>query len=535
LELTGTIADPPPQIGGYILLDKLGTGGMAEVFLAVRSGPASFEKLCVIKRILPHLAEEGHFITMFLDEARIAAGLNHPNIVQVYDLGFDTYYFMAMEYIEGISLARLVLETRRRKAMLDPYLVAGLAVQACDGLYHAHEEASSEKGPLEIIHRDINPRNLMVNYSGMVKIVDFGIAKARGRLSRTRPGKMKGTLSYMSPEQIGGVEVDRRSDIYSLGVVLYEMLVGKRLFKRSNEAATLNAVLKEDIAPLGTVRGDVNDPRLEAVIMKMLARDREHRYSSARDVQKALLEVLDHAGVRGRPPEIAEYMRKYHEEHRPKRPTSDPRDFLSASRISDTKPDMPMTGSVGSGSDSGPSGSTPRTLELRALPTENPSTVLSSVPAEAQQPPPNVIATVKWPWLLVVAGAAVVIVALASRAEPEPQVIIEHEPPAAIAPPVVPPVAPPVTPPVEPTKAVDPPPTAPPRPKQYGTLDVNCTPWGRVWIDGRDTGLDTPAQGIKLEAGWHTVELVHPPSGATVKKRVKIRAKKSSLVTVSLK
>jgi eukaryotic-like serine/threonine-protein kinase len=166
LELTSTIVNPPQQIGGYILLDKLGTGGMAEVFLAMRSGPAAFEKLCVIKRILPHLAEEGHFITMFLDEARIAAGLNHPNIVQVYDLGFDGHYFMAMEYIEGISLARLVLETRRRKSRLDPYLVAGLGVQACDGLHHAHEEAHADGSALEIIHRDINPRNLMINFSG---------------------------------------------------------------------------------------------------------------------------------------------------------------------------------------------------------------------------------------------------------------------------------------------------------------------------------------------------------------------------------
>ncbi|HLK99636.1 MAG TPA: serine/threonine-protein kinase, partial [Myxococcaceae bacterium] len=216
------------QLGKYQLIRKLATGGMAEVFLAKAAGPMGFEKTLVVKRILPHLAEDPAFVEMFLSEAKLAAQLNHPNIVQIFDFGeADDAYFLAMEFIDGPNLRVLLKRASQQGVALPPAVCARLIATACEGLAFAHDFADPGTGELlGLIHRDISPDNVLVSRQGAVKVVDFGIAKAAGQSHKTRSGVIKGKLSYMPPEQLRAKQLDRRADVYALGVVLYELLTG---------------------------------------------------------------------------------------------------------------------------------------------------------------------------------------------------------------------------------------------------------------------------------------------------------------------
>src|SRR4051812_7865173 len=200
------------RFGKYSLVARLATGGMAEIFLARLQGVAGFEKLVCIKRILPHLARDKQFVAMFLDEARIAARISHPNVCQVFELGeIEGSYYIAMEYLEGVPLGCF-----RRRAALgvlpDPRLVAGIAIQACEALHHAHQLKNTDGSVMEVVHRDVSPQNVFVTVDGIVKVLDFGIAKAQGAHAKTGTGAIKGTSAYMSPEQLRGERVDRRTD-----------------------------------------------------------------------------------------------------------------------------------------------------------------------------------------------------------------------------------------------------------------------------------------------------------------------------------
>jgi len=309
-----------PRIGKYVLLAKIATGGMAEIFLARTEGPAGFEKLLVIKRILSHYAQDEQFVEMFLDEARIAARLDHPNIVQIYDMGqVDRNFFIAMEYLPGAAFSDLVLDAIQNRRRLDQYFCAALIAQVCDGLQFAHTACLPDGTPMQVVHRDINPRNLVVTFSGTVKIVDFGVAKAKGRMTSTHAGGIKGTFPYMSPEQCRGEEIDHRSDLFSLGTVFYELMAQKRLFKRSSEMAILKAITQEDIPSLRDERPDL-DPNVERIIERALNKDCELRYQNARDMQRDLFTAMDMAKARVNMSEIADYMNlhlsKQRERHR---------------------------------------------------------------------------------------------------------------------------------------------------------------------------------------------------------------------------
>ncbi|HEX4622281.1 MAG TPA: serine/threonine-protein kinase, partial [Myxococcaceae bacterium] len=274
--------------GSYQLLKRLATGGMAQIFLARQSGPEGFEKLLVVKRILPHLAENEEFIQMFLDEARIAARLNHSNIVQIFNLGeLDDTYFIAMEYIHGEDLRRISRKTQARAADMPLPLVCRIIMEACSGLDYAHKLTDSDGQPLGIVHRDISPQNLLVTFEGGVKIVDFGIAKAADQATVTRSGVLKGKYAYMSPEQATGQPLDGRSDIFALGIVLYEMITGQRLFKRSSDLQTLSAAIACDVTPPSEV-SERCPPDLDPVVMMALAKEPEDRYQEALHLQLAL-------------------------------------------------------------------------------------------------------------------------------------------------------------------------------------------------------------------------------------------------------
>ncbi len=278
--------------GNYQLLEKLAMGGMAQIYLARQRGPEGFEKRLVVKRILPHLAENEDFVRMFLDEARIAARLNHPNIVQIFDLGAqDDSFFIAMEYIHGEDLRRVWKRADRADTPIPVPLVCRVIIEACAGLDYAHKKTDAAGKPLNIVHRDISPQNILVTFDGRVKVVDFGIAKAADQATVTRSGVLKGKYSYMSPEQAAGQKVDRRSDIFALGVVLYELLTCNRLFKRPSDMATLQAVAECDIPPPSQVNPRVPED-LDPIVMKALARSPEDRYSEAVQLQLALEDWL---------------------------------------------------------------------------------------------------------------------------------------------------------------------------------------------------------------------------------------------------
>ncbi len=286
---------PATRLGKYQLLRKLATGGMAEVFLAKTAGPMGFEKQLVIKRILPHLAEDPQFVQMFLGEAKLAARLNHPNLVQIFDFGeSDGSYFIAMEYIDGPTL-RLLLQRAREKSLAIPFVLAARIVSAAaEGLAYAHEftDGATEE-PLQLVHRDVSPDNILISRNGSVKVVDFGIAKAKGVSHHTQTGTIKGKVAYMAPEQLKGEPLDLRVDLYGLGVVLYELVTLGMPYEAASDASLVRRVLYEPYVPPAERRPEL-PLALQQVLARLLAKDREERYRDCRTLE-ADLERYIHA------------------------------------------------------------------------------------------------------------------------------------------------------------------------------------------------------------------------------------------------
>ncbi len=274
---TGNRASYPQQFGRYYLTQKIAMGGMAEIFRAKSVGAEGFEKVVVIKRILPHFCEDESFVTMFQDEARVAAHLNHANVVQVFDFDeVENLYYIAMEYVEGEDLKRVLDVGTKEGEPLSIAQAVYIMIEAGQGLDYAHKREVDGK-PLNIIHRDISPHNMMVSYNGEVKIMDFGIAKAASRSTKTRVGTVKGKCAYMSPEQARGKPLDGRSDLFALGVCLWEMLSGKRLFVGDSDFETLNNVLRAEVPSLTEMNAEVPES-LNQIVLKSLAKDRDERH-----------------------------------------------------------------------------------------------------------------------------------------------------------------------------------------------------------------------------------------------------------------
>tara|TARA_B100001989_G_C24551467_1_gene475257 strand:- start:68 stop:2533 length:2466 start_codon:yes stop_codon:yes gene_type:complete len=284
------------QFGKYRIFSKLAVGGMAEVFLAKQSGLGGYSRTVVLKCILPHLAQQPQFVTMFLDEARVASQLNHPNICQIYEIGqVDGIYYIAMEYVRGQDLKKFRKRYYTQDAPIaSPYLLsAAIISQAASALQHAHVAKDDDGQLLNIVHRDVSPTNLILSYQGVVKLVDFGVAKASIQEHKTRAGMVKGKYRYMSPEQLSGYEIDRRSDIFSLGIVLYELSTNVGLFRRKTESETIQAIHHDPIVPPSTF--DKRYPQmLEEILMRSLARNTQERYQSCDEFRRDLESFLRH-------------------------------------------------------------------------------------------------------------------------------------------------------------------------------------------------------------------------------------------------
>jgi serine/threonine protein kinase len=282
------------EFGPYQLLERVAVGGMAEVFKAKRTGVEGFEKVVAVKRILPHLSENEDFVEMFVHEAKVVAGLTHPNIVQIFDLGrIGRSYYIAMEYVHGHDLRSIESRAREKGLRLPLDLSLRVVSQVCAALEYAHRKRDEHGRPMEIVHRDVSPPNILISFDGDVKLVDFGIAKAATKASRPADsGILRGKLLYMSPEQAGGRPIDGRSDVFSLGLVLYELVTGARAFAATgSERATVELVRKCVVAPPREVNPRVPET-LDRVVMKALAREPDERYPDAGQMQRGLERIL---------------------------------------------------------------------------------------------------------------------------------------------------------------------------------------------------------------------------------------------------
>jgi serine/threonine protein kinase len=293
--------------GPYKLVDRIAVGGMAEVFKAKRRGVEGFEKVVAVKRILPHLSDNKEFLEMFVDEAKMVAGLAHPNIVHIFDLGrIETSYFIAMEYVHGRDLRTIQKRAREKGLRMPLDLSLRVVSQVCSALEYAHRKKDERGRPMEIVHRDVSPQNILISFEGDVKLVDFGIAKAATKASSTDRGALRGKLLYMSPEQAWGRPIDRRSDVFSLAIVLYELVTDTKPFLAGGtEVSILEMVRQCLVTPPREINPRVPEA-LDRVVMRALAREPLDRFEDAGQMQRGLERIL-----RERPPVTARDLARF--------------------------------------------------------------------------------------------------------------------------------------------------------------------------------------------------------------------------------
>ncbi len=542
---------PTERIGRYEVIRKIATGGMAELYLARFHGPGGFEKRCALKRILPQFASDEKFTRMFLNEARVTAMFDHPNLVQIFELGEDDkgQFFIAMELINGLNLRQLLHMCMEKGLIIPPELAAFMMAQALDGLAYAHEFKDPETGePLNLVHRDISPQNILVSFEGAVKLVDFGIVKGASISSETQAGMLKGKVAYMSPEQASGEQIDARSDLFSLGVCFYELIAGERPFDAANDVMTLRAILEKTPLPITTFLPTC-PLGIEQSIYKALEKYPEHRYNSAREFHVGLSNVLRECPIPLGRHVVGEFIASL---------TEQSTDTFDATRLSIPRvingpaPALPnpqpyyppgqepnysapsFPAHASQGGHPGPPIPSSRTLEAGSF-TPTPSRN-SAVSAEALRAAgikkrfsPGMLITVL---LSAFVGAAVLWTVLRKDEvliESVPVVDISKTPPkkppknvaAPLPPPKVPPTTPPVTPPVTetpPPEAVTPPP--PLRTVAKGTLFLETTPRLIVRRGKRKLGR-TPLR-VRLRAGTHTLKLRSRSLGVSRKIKVSI-------------
>ena len=303
-------AGSPGGFGRYQLLEKIAAGGMAEVYRARMRGEEGFEKIVAIKRILPHMADNDDFITMFIDEAKLAAQLTHNNIIHIYDLGKeDAYHYIAMEYVEGKDL-RSILKTASEKGYPLPVdLALFIASKVANALDYAHRRLGLDGKELNLVHRDVSPQNVLISFEGDIKLCDFGIAKAATKVQQTQAGALKGKLQYMSPEQAWGKKVDRRTDIFSLGIVLFEMLAGERLFSGDTDLTILEQV-RDARSEAPSLKNPDVPKKVDQIVLKALAKNPQDRYQNASEMEKDINSVLYSFQPAPGPADLAIYMHR---------------------------------------------------------------------------------------------------------------------------------------------------------------------------------------------------------------------------------
>jgi serine/threonine-protein kinase len=292
----------------YEIVDRIDVGGMAEVFRGKAVSLDGYEKQVAIKRVLPQLAADAKFVNMFLDEARVSLALSHANIVSVFDVSrAGETYFIVMEYVDGANLKTLMELARASQRPFPIAVAVRIGIEVCKALAYAHERKDSDGSLLRIVHRDVSPPNILISREGEVKITDFGLAKAASQMESTDPGFVKGKYGYLSPESADGQEVDGRSDIFSLGVILWELLAGRRLFQGDNDLETLQRVKQARIPGLAPLCADLH-PELEAIVRRALAGDRDRRYATAREFGTDLNRFLLAAGLSVDSYDVAQYL-----------------------------------------------------------------------------------------------------------------------------------------------------------------------------------------------------------------------------------
>jgi serine/threonine protein kinase len=278
--------------GQYRLLEKIATGGMAEVWKARMKGVEGFQKTVAIKKILPHMSDNEEFLTMFVDEAKLAAQLSHNNIIHIYDLGkIANSYFIAMEYIDGHDLRSILKKSEETGQPVTIELALFVASKIAQALDYAHRKRDFDEKELGLVHRDVSPQNFLISYEGDIKLCDFGIAKAASKASHTIAGALKGKLQYMSPEQAWGKTIDNRSDIFALAAVLFEMLTRQKLFSGESEMSVLEQVREGRVKPPSSLNDEVS-PEIDAIVLKALGKEPENRYQTAGDLARDLDEIL---------------------------------------------------------------------------------------------------------------------------------------------------------------------------------------------------------------------------------------------------
>jgi serine/threonine-protein kinase len=296
----------------YELIGELASGGMATVYLARITGVGGFQRFVALKRLHPHLALDAEFVEMFLDEARLAASIHHTNVVPILEVNANQAigYYLVMEYIEGDTLARVLARAAQQGQRVPLPMVLRIALDLLAGLHAAHELRDSGGQPVNLVHRDVSPQNVLVGFDGIARITDFGVARAASRLSATRVGQLKGKIAYMAPEQAQGTdEIDRRADLFSAGIVIWEALAARRLFKAENEAATLARVMTTAVPALSSVAPDIGSALSDAV-MRALARESSARYSTAAEFADALEAAVANSLKVATPRELGAYVER---------------------------------------------------------------------------------------------------------------------------------------------------------------------------------------------------------------------------------
>ncbi len=518
------------RVGKYQLLRKIATGGMAEVFLARAEGPMGFQKRLVVKRILPHFSQDPNFVGMFLGEAKLAAELNHPNLVQIFDFGeADGQYYLAMEYIDGPNLRVLNNQARALGTPLPLSLSARLMSSAAEGLHAAHELRDEQGQLVNLVHRDISPDNILVARNGSVKVVDFGIAKVSSEPSKTKPGIIKGKLAYMPPEQLAREPLDRRSDIFALGVVLFELVAGTMPFDATSEVSIIQAIMSTEPLERARSRRPEVPLELDAIIAKCLEKAPGARYASCKELQSALEHFIASNGtavfasdvahaVNELVPPVAEpsYVSPSGNviEAMGEKTVSSPRVI---SESSDERSDEPMVPTH-------VHQSTPR-------PATGPGPRKDAPPAASRSRPQLVpIALVLMamgfiggalfvfrPW----ATSAVppVIVPMPVRAEPLALGVKAHLEPVAEDPKPVPVTV------TEPAAAS----------AKTGKLELRIRPFASVFVDGKPMGQTPPLPPLTLSVGKHRLKLVNEELHKTVEQDIVIRAGEPAVFKLNFK
>lgn len=536
------------EFGKYRLLRRIAVGGMAQLWLAVQRGPHGFEKTAVLKVILPELCSNDDFVHMFLDEARLAAGIDHNNVVRIYDFGeIGGQYYIAMEHLPGEDLASIAQAARRANRTLPIELMCDVMIGAATGLHFAHELTDPAGRPLNVVHRDVSPSNIIVTYHGTVKLVDFGIARAETNITKTAAGTLKGKVAYVSPEQAAGEPIDRRSDVFALGTVLYELLTLHRPFKRESDLATLKAIVEAEIPAPSSLRPDL-PPELDAIIFKALERDANRRFQTAAELADELgVFLVGRKHVRSERA-LADFMAGLFDADRRI-------GKLRVAQVTTTEsPDgnrktpsqlkhLPQHLSPIRSFPSMPSVQVPTAVQGEPTAPDQ-ATTLEPTLARRQRRTRQLIAGVAGALVLALVIGLVALrpsepVPATPPAEPpKPQVTISPPPPAEPEQPAPGdpladgPKAPAETKsdPKPEVKAGDP---KSPRPRAKGKLTLDTTPWSEVYLKGRKLG-DTPLIDFPLPPGLHVLTLVNDGKGVKSMIEVDIQSGKTTVKKLKL-